>query len=103
MEDSILLENTYSKEKIEEYAQQVMNNYENSKHKQKTTIYQGLSMSQLLNKIPNLQQFINAKQDKYNRRREPIDLQRARNNQIASKNLKQYVCKFIYFDINYFI
>ena len=80
-----------------------MSNYENSQENQKTTIYKGLTMSQLLKKIPILQQFINSKQNKYNRRREPIDIQRARNNQIASKNLKQYVCKIIYFEINYFI
>lgn len=71
-----------------------MKNYDNNRDDQKTTIYKGLTIKELIDKIPVLQQFINAKQDKYNRRREPIDLQRAMNNQIASKNLKHYVCNY---------
>jgi hypothetical protein len=93
MEDSLQLANIYSIEIIQQYAQQNMDKYEKNQDNQKTTIYKGLTISQILNKIPILQQFINTKQEKYNRRREPIDLQRAKNNQIASKNLKQYVCK----------
>ena len=87
----------YAFDQVQKYAQDINNkNLNNNNNNKSSTVYSGISTTDLLKQIPELQEFFQHKQAKYNRRRDPTQLKQMEDGLLPRKNIVQYVIIFLF-------
>ena len=83
--DTKEVEEIYQNEKIKKYAN----------HHKQFNIYKGVGTDKLLEAIPEIKNFFDYRQSKYNRRRSKKDRQNGKQGRISNSKVKRYVCILI--------